>query len=88
MSSEIENPLAGIEQILVNIPLCSTPAGRAFVFGAAGGSVAYFVRPAFSFNADGTPRPWILTNSGDANATLFPYWAWVVLPGVLFSVFV
>ena len=85
---EIDNPLAGIEQVLVNIPLCQTPAGRAAVFGSLGGGIAYFLRPSVSFNADGSPKPWIMFEANNANATLFPYWAWVVVPGVIFSVFV
>ena len=85
---EQENPLAGIEQLMMKLPLGSTPAGRAALFGGGGVAFAYFVRPSISFNVDGTPKPWILFDANNANATLFPYWAWAAVPAVLFSIFV
>lgn len=88
MEDKLENPLAGIEQLLMKLPMGSTPTGRVLLFGGAGGAFAYFVRPSISFNPDGSPKPWIMFDANNSNATLFPYWAWIVVPGVLFGVFV
>lgn len=79
---------AAIESLLMSVPGAHTPLGRAALFGGAGGAFAYVVRPSLSFKANGAPRSWIVTNGNDPEATLFPWWAWIVVPGALFSVFV
>ncbi len=84
----IHNPLAGIEQLLLKVPGAATPVGRVAIFGGAGAAYAYNMRPSISFHADGSPRPWILMDSNNAEATLFPYWAWFVVPGAIFGVFI
>ena len=86
--SEGMNPTATIENLLLMVPGGATPIGRAAIFGAAGGAFAYFVRPSASFKPDGTPKEWILTNQNDPDATLFPYWAYVIVPGVIFGVLI
>lgn len=80
------NVTAPVEDLVMMIPGTSTPIGRAIIFGGAGAAIAFGVKPAFSFNADGTPKPWIVTNSDDPSATLFPYWAYILVPGLIFSV--
>lgn len=65
-----------------------TIAGRMIVFGAAGGAFAHLVRPSMSFDAQGNPRPWILLDANNPDATMFPAAAYVVVPAVLFGMFV
>lgn len=84
----MDSQLTPVESMLVNVPLCNTPLGRAAVFGSLGAGVAYFVRPSMSFKADGTPKEWILLAPSDPEATLLPWWAYIVTPAVLFGVFV
>lgn len=77
-----------IEGILLQIPGAATPLGRVAVFGGAGAAFAYWVRPSVSFDESGQPKPWIVTDSKNPNATLFPYWAWFVVPATLFGVLI
>lgn len=77
-----------LEQALMAIPGASTPFGRASIFGGAGLAFAYTVRPSLAFHADGSPRKWIVTNGSDPEATIFPWWAFGLVPAVLFSVLV
>ena len=72
----------------MSVPGGATPMGRVMVFSTAGTAFAYLVRPSMSFNEDGSAKPWIVTDANNPNATLFPYWAYTVLPGLLFGVFV
>lgn len=88
MSEAVVAQPAAIESLLMSVPGAQTPLGRAALFGGAGMAVAYFVRPSLSFKPSGAPRSWIVTNGNDPEATLFPWWAWIVVPGALFSVFV
>jgi hypothetical protein len=88
MEGEISNVTAPIENLLLMIPGASTPVGRAVVFGSLGGAIAYYARPSMSFKPDGTPKAWIFTDSADPDATLFPYWAYVAVPGFIFSVLI
>ena len=69
------------------IPGCNTPLGRVAVFGGAGTAYAYYVRPEMSFMPDGSPRPWIILEPNNQNATMFPYWAYTLVPALLFGVF-
>lgn len=84
----MDNTLTPIEDLMMNIPGAQTPMGRMLVFGGAGTAFAYAVRPSMSFFEDGSPRPWIITDSKNPQATLFPYWAYTVLPALVFGVFV
>lgn len=81
-----DNITAPIENLVMMIPGTSTPVGRAAIFGGLGAGIAFGTKPDFSFKQDGTPRPWIITNPGDKEATMFPYWAYVLVPGFIFSV--
>ena len=85
--SEEANVLDPIEELVAMVPGASTPLGRVAVFGAAGTAVAYFLRPEMSFNPDGSAKPWIILDPNNANATLFPYWAYTLVPAVLFGIF-
>ena len=79
-----------LEDIMMGIPggLGRTIGGRMMLFGAAGGAFAHFVRPEMSFDANGNPRPWILLDGNNPEATLFPAAAYVVVPALLFGMFV
>lgn len=79
---------SALESLLVCVPGAATPLGRVAVFGGSGMAFAYFVRPEVSFHADGSPRKWIVTNGEDKQATLFPWWAWGVVPAVLFGILI
>ncbi len=84
----VDTQLTSLESMLLAVPGGSTPFGRIAIFGGLGTAVAYFVRPGMSFNEDGSPRPWIVTDSQNPQATLFPYWAYTVVPAALFGIFV
>ena len=88
MSALDEYVITPIEQGMAILPFGTQPAGRAAWGFAAGAAFAYFVRPSLSFDAAGNPLPWIVTDSSNPNATIFPYWAYAVLPGLFFGVFV
>jgi len=77
-----------IETLLSQLPFGGSPMGRMFLAGGAGGAFAYYVRPSVSFNKDGSPRPWILTDSSNPDAAVFPWWAFIALPAVTFGMFV
>jgi hypothetical protein len=85
---ETDGVLSPIEGVLASIPGCNTPLGRIAVFGGAGAAFAYGVKPSMSFNPDGTPKPWILFDALNPNATLMPHWMWGVLPAFIFGVLV
>lgn len=85
---ESANLCAPIESLLADIPLCASPLGRTVVFASLGGAAAFYFKPSMSFNADGSTRPFILFDSSNANAAIFPWWAWIVVPGVVFGVFI
>ena len=86
MDADATNITAPVENLVMMIPGTRTPVGRAAIFGGLGAITAFGIKPSFSFKPDGTPRPWIVTNSGDKEATLFPYWAYILVPGFIFSV--
>jgi len=77
-----------IETLLARLPAGTHPVGRMVWAGGLGGAVAYTVRPSVSFAADGSPRPWILTDSENPEAAVFPWWGFIALPAVIFGVFV
>lgn len=88
MSDEVvDNVLAPIESIVGSLPMCSTPFGRALVFGGAGTAFAFAVKPSVSFKEDGSVKPFILFAPDDLDASVFPYWAWGVVPAVIFGIF-
>lgn len=84
--AEANNVMAPVESAFSYIPGGNYPIGRVAIGAAAGGSVAYFVRPAMSFNADGSARPFILFDPQNPQATIFPWWAYIALPAVIFGV--
>lgn len=77
-----------IERALAALPFGGSPLGRAAITAAMGGAIAYYVRPSVSFDENGQPRPWILIDQQNPNATIFPWQAWVVVPGILFGIFI
>lgn len=85
---DADHGLSGIEQLLMGIPGANTPGGRIAVFGGLGGAFAYFVKPDMTFFPNGSPRPWIVMDANNPNATLFPYWAYVIVPAVAFGFFI
>jgi hypothetical protein len=82
-----EPVIAPVEQAFLSLPFGSSPAGRVLLAGGVGSAFAYFVRPSVSFNKDGNPRPWILFDSRNPEATFFPYWAFFVVPGAVCGLF-
>jgi len=84
MSAGVITP---VEQTFLALPGGGSPIGRMIISGGAGAAVAYFVRPSVSFDANGNARPWILFDSKNSDATIFPYWAWFVVPAVTFGLF-
>lgn len=88
MEPVVDSQISTLESLLLNVPGCATPIGRVVVLGGAGAAVAYYVRPSVSFHADGSPRPFIVTHPHDPESTLFPWWAYAVVPSLLFGVFI
>ncbi len=84
----MDEALTPIESVMLKLPMCNTPLGRAAVFGTLGGGIAYGVRPSMSFKADGTPKEWILVSPSDPDATLFPWWAYIAVPAVIAGIFI
>lgn len=84
----VDESMTAIERLMGALPMGTSPAGRGLLFAAAGGATAYYVRPEMSFTKDGRPREWILVDPGNPEATLFPWWAYVVVPGVLAGIFI
>jgi hypothetical protein len=81
----IMNP---IESVLSMVPGASGPIGRTVIGGGIGGTYAFVAKPSVSFTADGAARPWILINSSDPEGTIFPWWAWIVVPATVFGVLI
>ncbi len=52
----------------------TAPLMRAVVGAGIGAGISYGLRPEISFRADGSPRPWVVTDSGAPDATLIPHW--------------
>jgi hypothetical protein len=82
-----EPVIAPVEQAFCALPFGHTAAGRVVLAGGAGVALAYAVRPSVSFDTHGNPRPFILFDSKNPEATIFPYWAWFVVPGVVCGLF-
>ena len=88
MEATIDNALSPIEEILIQIPGGATPMGRMALFGGMGAAYAYTMRPSMSFDASGNAKPWIVFDPQNPNAAIFPYWAWGVVPAIIFGVLV
>lgn len=79
--------VAPVEQAFLALPFGGSPVGRVVLAGGAGAALAYFLRPSVSFDAHGNARPWILFDSRNPDATVFPYWAYFVVPGAVCGLF-
>lgn len=75
-----------VEQIVGALPFGGSPVGRIALGLAIGTAVAYYFKPGMSFTKDGRARPWIILDSQNPEATIFPYWAYPVVPAVLLGV--
>ncbi len=85
----MQNLLTPAEKAASYLPLGSHPAGRAAWGAGVGAALTFGLKPTFMFNADGTPRPWILMNQNNtANPTMFPWWAGILAPAVLLGMFI
>lgn len=84
----VDDVLAPVESLVMAIPGTATPLGRAAIFGGAGVAYAMAMKPLMSFKPDGTVRPWIVMDANNPEAAVFPYWAWGVVPAVLFGVLI
>ena len=78
---------APVEHLFASLPLGSTPLGRVVLAGGAGLALAYAVRPSCSFDANGNARPFVLFDQSNPAATMFPHWAYFVVPAVTFGLF-
>ncbi len=86
--SDIDQAIvAPIEELLSKIPLMEYPSARAAAAGGLGYLIASTVKPSVSYDKNGNQRPWMLTDPDAADATLFPWWAWIVVPGAIFGIF-
>jgi len=84
---QASNIVAPIERLFLALPMGSSPLGRTLLAGGTGLGLAYALRPSFSFDAKGKPRPWIVFDQRNPEATIFPLWAFFVVPGLIFGVF-
>lgn len=87
MADDSSNVVIPVEKVFSALPFGSSPLGRVVLAGGAGLAFAYAVRPSCSFDANGNPRPWIVFDQRNPEACVFPYWAYFVVPGVLFGLF-
>lgn len=83
---ESNNLMSPLERLFMQIPLGNTALGRSLIGMGAGAAIVYGVKPNVSFFPNGAPRPWIFTDSKNPEATIFPWWAFIVVPGALFGV--
>jgi len=83
-----------IEGTMAMLPYGNSPIGRMVWAGGAGTAFAYLVKPDISFFGPEDfrqPKLWSLTapaGTNSAQLTIFPAWAWTVVPAVLLGVFV
>lgn len=84
-----------IEGTMAMLPYGNSPIGRMVWAGGAGTAFAYFVKPDISFYdtpaGERLPKLWSLTapaGTGSGQLTIFPVWAWTVVPALLLGVFV
>lgn len=66
----------------------TSPTSRFLVMAGIGGLGEYFVRPSYSYNDDGNPRPFLLLNPGDQGGTMLPPGSTALLVGALFALFI
>ena len=85
IDKSIMNP---IENLVGNLPGGGYPAVRAGYGAALGAGIVFGIKPALMFNKDGSERPWIVFEPKNKDSTVFPWWAAVALPAVLFGVFI
>lgn len=64
-----------------------SPVWRASVGFGAVSAVLWAVRPAFAFDASGSPRPWVHAHPS-ASATAIPWWVLPAGAAILCGVFV
>ena len=84
----VDTVLAPIEALVMAVPGTATPLGRAAIFGSAGMALAWSMKPSMSFDHTGRVRPWIVMDANNPEAAVFPYWAWGVVPAVLFGILI
>lgn len=84
----VDDVLSPVESLVMAIPGTATPMGRAAIFGGAGIAYAMTAKPSMSYLPSGAPRPWIVMDAKNPDAAVFPYWAWGVVPAVLFGVLI
>ncbi len=77
-----------IENLLVQLPMGGSPMGRMMIGATLGGGVAYYLRPLVSFDEAGNPKPFILFDSDNPQAAVFPWWGFIVLPAVALGMFI
>lgn len=75
-----------LERGFAALPFGTSPIGRIVLCGGAGAAYAVAMRPSLSFDDKGAPRPWIFLDSKNPEATVWPWWAYAVVPAVLFGV--
>jgi hypothetical protein len=80
-----EAVIGPLEDMLAGIPGMRYPLTRGLIGTAGGLGFAYVAKPGVSFGPDGSARPWALTNGGDG--TMFPWWMWGAVPGLILGVF-
>lgn len=82
MSAVVE-PIA---RIMSTVGL-NTPIQRFLAMAALGGAAEFMVRPPYSFESDGTVRPWAVISKSD-RATYLPVGSTALLLGGIFGLFV
>lgn len=78
-----------IESLFAALGL-GTPVSRGLFGVGLGALVAFGIKPSGSFNADGTPKTFspLLPASEKSKGTLFPWYFYPLLFGLLFGLFV
>lgn len=83
----METVIAPIENAFYSVGL-TTPVTRAMAGAAIGGMIEVSLKPSYSYNSEGKPRPWILTHKDASNATYLPPGSTAVLGAILCGLFI
>jgi len=81
-----DQDIVGIESLFMALPGGRHPIGRMAIAGGIGAGISLGLKPSVSYFPSGEPRPFILFESTNPEATIWPWWAWIALPAVTFGI--
>jgi hypothetical protein len=84
VTDAVIDPIEGVFDRLGMMQGEAAPLKRGAVGAVLGYGIAYGIKPGFAFDAKGDPKPFG-TKKGE---TLFPAWAIVITPAIIFGVLI